>query len=56
MNQPENLTPPSVSDMLRITGNNTAEFMEQVAAHLDNLEAAIVQLQQRVVELEKANT
>ena len=52
MNQPENLTPPSVSEMLRITGGNTARFMEQVAAHIDKLEASIVQLQNRIAELE----
>lgn len=51
----ENLVPPnlpSVAEMLRITGGNTAQFMEQVAAHVDKLEASIVQLQNRIAELE----
>jgi hypothetical protein len=52
MENPENLTPPSVSDMLRITGGNTATFMEQVATHIDKLEEALEQLKARIVELE----
>lgn len=50
----ENLTPPNVAEMLRVTGNNTAIFMGQVAEHIDKLEAEIVQLQQRVKELEES--
>ena len=56
MQNPENLTPPSVSDMLRITGGNTAAFMDQVADHIDKLEAEVLQLQNRVAELEKQNS
>lgn len=52
MDNPENLTPPSVAEMLRITGGNTAAFMEQVADHIDKLEATVVELQRRVAELE----
>lgn len=52
MNNPENLTPPSVADMLRITGANTSAFMEHIATHVDKLEAEVLQLQQRVAELE----
>jgi ubiquinone biosynthesis protein UbiJ len=48
----ENLTPPSVPEMVRMTGNNTAEFMKQVADHIDKLESEIANLQQRVTELE----
>lgn len=48
----ENLQPPSVAEMLRITGANTSQFMEQVAVHIDKLEAEIVKLQNRVAELE----
>jgi len=48
----ENLTPPSVPEMLRTTGANTAEFMAQVAEHIEKLEQAVVQLQARVTELE----
>jgi ketopantoate hydroxymethyltransferase len=42
----------SVPDMLRVTGENTAEFMKQVADHIEKLEEAVVQLQARVTELE----
>lgn len=52
MTNPENLAPPSVAEMLRITGGNTAQFMEQVAAHVDKLEQEVLQLQQRIAELE----
>ena len=51
----ENLVPPevpSVAEMLRVTGLNTAEFMKQVAEHVDKLEQEIVKLRQRVDELE----
>jgi len=51
----ENLTPPSVPEMLRTTGANTAEFMERVAEHIDKLEQAVVQLQARIEELEASN-
>ena len=43
---------PSVSQMLRMTGENTSQFMEQVALHLEKLEAEIDRLSQRVQELE----
>jgi outer membrane murein-binding lipoprotein Lpp len=52
MTNPENLTPPSVSEMLRITGTNTAAFMDHIAEHVEKLEAEIVALQKRVEELE----
>lgn len=55
MQNPENLTPPSVAQMLRITGANTATFMEEVAKHIDKLEAEVLNLQHRIAELEKAN-
>lgn len=48
----ENLTPPSVADMLRMTGENTNNFMMHVAEHVDKLEQKVLQLQQRVKELE----
>ena len=51
----ENLQPPSVPDMLRVTGGNTATFMEQVAQHIEKLEAEVARLAQRVTELEAAN-
>lgn len=43
---------PSVSQMLRMTGANTSQFMEQVAIHLEKLEAEVARLSQRVQELE----
>jgi hypothetical protein len=52
MQNPENLTPPSVSDMVRLTGVNTNQFMEQVAQHIDKLEAQVVTLKDRISELE----
>ena len=45
----------SVGQMLRVTGANTATFMEQVAAHVEKLEAEVAKLAQRVTELEAAN-
>lgn len=46
---------PTVGQMLRMTGANTATFMEQVAQHVEKLEAEVAQLAQRVAELEAAN-
>jgi hypothetical protein len=51
----ENLTPPGVPEMLRLTGANQHEFMEHVAAHIENLEEAVKTLQTRVEELELQN-
>ena len=48
----ENLTPPSVSDMIRLTADNSVVFMQQVAEHIDTLENTVLQLQKRVAELE----
>ena len=45
----------SVGQMLRVTGVNTATFMEQVAVHVEKLEAEVAKLAQRVTELEAAN-
>jgi len=45
-------TPPTVPQMLRMTGDNTAEFMMQVADHIERLEKAVVDLKARIVELE----
>jgi len=45
----------TVAEMLRTTGKNTAEFMEQVASHIEKLEEGIVQLQARVSGLENAS-
>jgi uncharacterized protein YceH (UPF0502 family) len=45
----------TVVDMLRTTGNNTAEFMDKVAAHIEGLEQEIIRLRHRVEELEAGN-
>ena len=42
----------SVSDMLKKTGENTANFMIRVSEHIDTLEAEIIKLQERIAELE----
>ena len=42
----------SVSDMLKKTGENTANFMIKVSEHIDTLEAEIAKLQERISELE----
>lgn len=42
----------NVSEMVKMTGANTAEFMAQVAAHIDKLDETIVQLNNRITELE----
>jgi cell division protein FtsB len=49
----ENTTPMTVGEMLRMTGANTRSFMEQVAEHMDTLEAEVARLQARVTELER---
>ena len=33
----------SVSEMLRTTGSNTAEFMNKIADHIDKLESALAE-------------
>ena len=43
---------PSVGQMLRMTGANTAEFMGQVADHVEKLEMEVARLQERVTQLE----
>jgi hypothetical protein len=48
----ENLTPPSVSEMIRMTADNSVVFMQQVAEHIDKLEGSILELQKRIAELE----
>jgi len=42
----------SVSDMIRLTADNSLGFMKQIADHVDKLEEGVVQLQKRVEELE----
>lgn len=49
----ENTQQMTVGEMLRMTGANTRSFMEQVAEHMDTLEAEVARLQARVTELER---
>lgn len=54
----ENLAPPqhlSIPEILRITGGNTAQFMEQVALHIEKLEDEVQSLRKRVEELENGS-
>jgi uncharacterized protein involved in exopolysaccharide biosynthesis len=44
---------PRVIELLRITGKNTAEFMDRVADHIQRLEVEIENLQNRIAELER---
>lgn len=43
----------SVSDMLKKTGENTANFMIKVSEHIDTLEAEVIKLRERIAELER---
>ena len=47
----ENLQ-PNVAEMLRMTGTNTAMFMEHVADHIEKLEQQVKELSDRISELE----
>ena len=51
----EEVKAPTVPEMLRITGDNTAEFMMQVADHIEKLEKAVEELKARIVELESTS-
>jgi hypothetical protein len=41
-----------VADMIRITAENQTIFLTQIADHIDKLEQSVVQLRNRVTELE----
>jgi hypothetical protein len=43
---------PTVSQMLRMTGANTAQFMEQVALHVEKLEMEVARLSELVTKFE----
>ena len=43
-----------ISDMLRQTGENYSQFMQQVANHIDKIESQVIRLEQRILELEEA--
>ena len=44
--------PTKVSDMIRTTAENQANFLSQIANHIDKLEDSIVQLTNRISDLE----
>jgi TolA-binding protein len=44
-----------VSDMIRTTAENSTQFMQQIADHIDKLEDGIIKLQTRIEELEMQN-
>ena len=50
----EEQAPTNVSAMLRHTAGNYAQFMEQIAIHVDKLESQIAKLEKRILELEEA--
>ena len=42
----------SVPEMVRLTANNSLEFMKQIAEHIEKLEQEIVRAKSRITELE----
>lgn len=44
--------PTKVSDMIRTTAENQANFLSQIANHIDKLEDSIVQLTNRISNIE----
>ena len=42
----------TVPEMVRLTANNSLEFMKQIAEHIEKLEDAVKQLTARINELE----
>ena len=42
----------SVPEMIRLTANNSSEFMKQIAEHVEKLEGAVRELTARITELE----
>ena len=46
--------PKSVSEMVRTTSANTAEFMDKIADHIDKLEAALIEANAIIEELRRA--
>jgi len=51
----EEVKQPSVPEMLRMTGANTAEFMLQIAEHIEKLEEEVAKAKARITELEAQN-
>jgi len=45
----------TVPEMIRLTANNSSEFMKQIAEHIEKLEQELVRVTARVAELEASN-
>ena len=45
-------TQVTVPEMVRLTANNSLEFMKQIAEHIEKLEQEIVRAKSRIAELE----
>lgn len=45
----------SVSNMVRLTSENSSKFWAEIADHIDQLEETIVRLNNRILELESPN-
>ena len=50
----DDLKNKSVSEMLRLTNENSYEFYKAIASHIEELEATIVKLNNELVELKGA--
>ena len=53
----DNLTPPeqrapTIGQMVRMTAENTAQFMAQIADHIDQLETKVAELSARITAME----
>jgi hypothetical protein len=42
----------TVPEMVRLTANNSLEFMKQIAEHIEKLEGSVKELTARITELE----
>ena len=46
-------TPKSVSEMIRITSENSNQFFQEIADHIDYLESTIASLQAKILQYEE---
>jgi len=52
MTEPTQMTVP---EMVRMTANNSLEFMKQIAEHIEKLEQEVARVTARIAELEASN-
>jgi uncharacterized protein (UPF0335 family) len=45
----------TVPEMVRLTANNSLEFMKQIAEHIEKLEQELARVTARIAELEASN-